>query len=124
MSQFPARAFLSMLQWAELTLLLVTQRLADSLAKRGSQEVNGSDEATRSTFMELRSRSTEMASELLELDPIHARLYTFLRHGGTLWPSPDGMRIHQFPAAEDGQVMQKVDIGWNEVGAPGECTRD
>jgi len=78
-------------QWAELTLLLVSQRLASALqppqsplmgdGSSGGEVVAGSggNEAA-----EARESCRGMAARLSELDPMHGRFYDFVERGGSV----------------------------------------
>lgn len=66
-------------QWAELALLLVTHRLADSLAAPRPGEAGGGDSSSETT--QLRGSASDMASRLRELDPSHRHFYDVLELG-------------------------------------------
>lgn len=85
-------------QWAELALLLVSQRLANSLEPRpksSHQESVDSSGASGGVSTEIGSGSVEarkvrencrdMAARLSELDPMHGRFYDFVAGGGAVF---------------------------------------
>lgn len=80
------------LQWAELALLLVSQRLANSLdppQRPSVEKVGGSGEATTGggadEAAKVRTSCRSMAARLSELDPMHGRFYHFVERGGSVF---------------------------------------
>ncbi|CAM9358206.1 unnamed protein product [Choristocarpus tenellus] len=65
-------------KWAELALLLVTQRLVRSLNITG-------DEKDQVGALDLKDTCRSMAEQLTTLDPMHSRFYEFLDGGGEVW---------------------------------------
>ncbi|CAM9190488.1 unnamed protein product [Scytosiphon promiscuus] len=72
-------------KWAELALLLVSQRLANALDRRAEAPVEepversgvGGDEEAR----KVRERCRGMAARLSDLDPMHGQFYEFVARG-------------------------------------------
>lgn len=85
------------MQWAELALLLVSQRLANALEppqRPLGEEVGGSGtsggEATAGDgageeAAKVRTSCGSMAARLSELDPMHRRFYEFVERGGSVF---------------------------------------
>ncbi|CAM9460706.1 unnamed protein product [Ascophyllum nodosum] len=83
-------------KWAELALLLVTQRLANSLngataASPSSSSLSQPGSGARGQgggsieAVELLKTCIDMASRLAELDPMHAKFYEFVKRGDSVW---------------------------------------
>lgn len=74
------RGLCSSVQWAELVLLLVNQRLVRKLTSTTDEAEAQGGEAER-----VRETCSGMALRLSELDPMHGRFYEFIEQGGSVW---------------------------------------
>lgn len=95
------------LQWAEVSLLLVTKRLVsrlrlqqdastvtlDHVEAEAAAAATATCDNTTSEIASLQESCADMAARLTQLDPIHARFYAFVEQGGSVWGEQDVQRM-------------------------------